>query len=102
MTSLGTIDYPALSHRSTNAPPVPHRPELGHAVSLGIYAFGLSCHPTCGAGCRQVTVRDRSSPGLMARRPAVRSALMAAPWQDGPPQLLPRRVGESPTSLRRC
>ena len=28
---------------------------------------GPSCGLTCGAGCPWVTVRDRSSPGLMAR-----------------------------------
>ena len=28
---------------------------------------GLLCGLTCGAGCPRVTVRDRSSPGLMAR-----------------------------------
>jgi len=28
---------------------------------------GLSCGLTCGSGCPRVTVRDPSSPGLMAR-----------------------------------
>jgi hypothetical protein len=37
------------------------------------YQLGNLCRPglshglTCGAGCPRVTVRDRSSPGLMAR-----------------------------------
>jgi hypothetical protein len=29
--------------------------------------FQLVCGLTCGSGCPRVTVRDRSSPGLMAR-----------------------------------
>ena len=51
-------------------PPAYQRPEAeSHDPALSAWESvpsGLSRDLTCGAGCPRVTVRDRSSPGLMA------------------------------------
>ena len=53
--------------------------------------LGKQCRPgrsdglTCEAGRPRVTVRDRSSPGLMARRTAVLSALTPVSWSSPRP-----------------